>query len=126
MCGICGIFLAEQDARVERQSLAAMNDQIIHRGPDDGGLFVEGPVGLAMRRLSIVDLQTGHQPLSNENENNWIVFNGEIYNHQELRTKLEAAGHRYRTGSDTESIVHAYEQYGRECVNHLRGMFAFA
>lgn len=126
MCGICGIFLAERDARVERERLAAMNDQIIHRGPDDGGLFVEGHVGLAMRRLSIVDLKTGHQPLSNEDENVWIVFNGEIYNHQQLRSELQQAGHRYRTKSDTESIVHLYEQYGRDCVQHMRGMFAFA
>lgn len=120
------MFLADRDAQVERELLAAMNDEIIHRGPDDGGLFFEGRVGLAMRRLSIVDLKTGHQPLSNEDENIWIAFNGEIYNHQQLRTELEATGHRYRTKSDTETIVHAYEQYGRECVNHLRGMFAFA
>jgi len=120
------MFLADRDARVERERLAAMNDQIIHRGPDDGGLFVEGRVGLAMRRLSIIDVKTGHQPLSNEDENIWIVFNGEIYNHQQLRADLEAAGHRYRTKSDTETIVHLYEQYGRDCVNHLRGMFAFA
>ena len=120
------MFLADRDARVERERLAAMNHQILHRGPDDGGLFVEGRVGLAMRRLSIVDLKTGHQPLSNEDENVWIVFNGEIYNHRQLRAQLEAAGHRYRTQSDTETIVHAYEQYGRDCVSHLRGMFAFA
>src|SRR5258708_3775395 len=126
MCGICGIFLAERDARVERETLAVMNDQIIHRGPDDGGLFVEGRVGLAMRRLSIIDVQSGHQPLSNEDENIGVVFNGEIYNHQKVRGDLEAAGHRYRTKSDTETIVHLYEQYGRDCVNHLRGMFAFA
>ena len=120
------MFLSDRDARVEREHLAAMNGRIIHRGPDDGGLFVEGRVGLAMRRLSIVDLKTGHQPLSNEDENIWIVFNGYIYNHQLVRAELEAAGHRYRTKSDTETIVHAYEQYGRDCVNHLRGMFAFA
>jgi asparagine synthase (glutamine-hydrolysing) len=126
MCGICGIFLTERDARVEREHLAAMNDQIVHRGPDDGGLFVEGRVGLAMRRLSIIDVKSGHQPLANEDENIWIVFNGEIYNHQRLRVELEAAGHRYRTHSDTETIVHLYEQYGRDCVHHLRGMFAFA
>ncbi len=118
--------MAERDARVERETLTAMNDQIIHRGPDDGGLLVEGRVGLAMRRLSIIDVQSGHQPLSNEDENVWIVFNGEIYNHQQLRVELEAAGHRYRTKSDTETIVHLYEQFGRDCVNHLRGMFAFA
>lgn len=126
MCGICGIFLADREAQVGRERLAAMNDQIVHRGPDDGGLFVEDRVGLAMRRLSIIDVKTGHQPLSNEDENIWIVFNGEIYNHQDLRAGLEAAGHRYRTKSDTETIVHLYEQYGRDCVNHLRGMFAFA
>ena len=120
------MFMADRDARVERERLAAMNNQIIHRGPDDGGLFVEGRVGLAMRRLSIIDVKTGHQPLTNEDENIWIVFNGEIYNHQQLRADLEAAGHRYRTKSDTETIVHLYEQYGRDCVNHLRGMFAFA
>jgi asparagine synthase (glutamine-hydrolysing) len=120
------MFLADRDARVERERLAAMNDQITHRGPDDGGLFVEGRVGLAMRRLSIIDVKTGHQPLSNEDENIWIVFNGEIYNHQQLRADLEVAGHRYRTKSDTETIVHLYEQYGRDCVNHLGGMFAFA
>jgi asparagine synthase (glutamine-hydrolysing) len=120
------MFLTDRGARVERERLAAMNDQIVHRGPDDGGLFVEGRVGLAMRRLSIIDVKTGHQPLANEDENIWIVFNGEIYNHQQLRADLEAAGHRYRTKSDTETIVHLYEQYGRDCVNHLRGMFAFA
>ena len=126
MCGICGMFLADGEARVDRDRLATMNDQIIHRGPDDGGLFVEGRVGLAMRRLSIIDVKTGHQPISNEDESIWIVFNGEIYNHQQLRADLEAAGHRYRTKSDTETIIHLYEQYGRECVNYLRGMFAFA
>jgi asparagine synthase (glutamine-hydrolysing) len=120
------MFLADPGAQAERERLAAMNNQILHRGPDDGGLFVEGRVGLAMRRLSIVDLKTGHQPLSNEDENIWIVFNGEIYNHQQLRAQLETAGHRYRTRSDTETIVHAYEEFGRDCVDHLRGMFAFA
>ena len=79
-----------------------------------------------MRRLSIIDVQTGHQPLSNEDGNVWIVFNGEIYNHQDLRHDLESLGHRYRTSSDTETIVHLYEEYGSECVEHLRGMFAFA
>jgi asparagine synthase (glutamine-hydrolysing) len=103
-----------------------MNGQIIHRGPDDAGFFVEENVGLAMRRLSIIDIQTGHQPISNEDQTLWIVFNGEIYNHQELRKDLEPRGHRYRTKSDTETIVHLYEQYGDDCVKHLRGMFAFA
>ncbi len=103
-----------------------MNRQIAHRGPDDDGFFVDGNVGLAMRRLSIIDVQTGHQPLSNEDGSVWIVFNGEIYNHRELRTDLVARGHQYKTQSDTETIVHLYEEYGKTCVQHLRGMFAFA
>jgi asparagine synthase (glutamine-hydrolysing) len=103
-----------------------MNRQIVHRGPDDDGFLVEDNVGLAMRRLSIIDVQAGHQPLSNESGSIWIVFNGEIYNHQDLRKDLETRGHRYRTHSDTESIVHLYEEYGTKCVEHLRGMFAFA
>jgi asparagine synthase (glutamine-hydrolysing) len=111
---------------VDRNILANMNRQIMHRGPDDDGFFVEGNVGLATRRLSIVDLATGHQPIANEDESIWIVFNGEIYNHTELRSELERVGHRYRTRSDTETIVHLYEQYGRDCVTYLRGMFAFA
>ena len=126
MCGICGIFHSERTRRVNRDLLAGMNQQIVHRGPDDDGFFVEENVGLAMRRLSIIDIQTGHQPLSNEDGNVWIVFNGEIYNHQDLRKDLESRGHRYRTKSDTETIVHLYEEYGSECVEHLRGMFAFA
>jgi asparagine synthase (glutamine-hydrolysing) len=97
-----------------------------HRGPDDEGFYVDGPVGLGMRRLSIVDLATGHQPISNEDGTIWIVFNGEIYNHSTLREQLLARGHLYRTQSDTETIVHLYEEYGRECVRHLRGMFSFA
>ena len=126
MCGICGILYSGTRQDVDRNVLANMNRQIAHRGPDDSGSFVEGNVGLAMRRLSIIDVKTGHQPLSNEDENIWIVFNGEIYNHADLRAELESQGHRYRTRSDTETIVHLYEQYGRDCVKHLRGMFAFA
>jgi len=110
---------------VEREALVEMNQQIVHRGPDDAGLFLEGSVGLAMRRLSIIDVKSGHQPIGNEEGNVWIVFNGEIYNHQELRGELEARGHRYRTHSDTETIVHLYEEHGRDCVQYLRGMFAF-
>ena len=126
MCGICGVFHSDPAQRVNRELLAAMNRQIVHRGPDDDGFFVDGNAGLAMRRLSIIDIQTGHQPLSNEDGNIWIVFNGEIYNHQDLRKDLQVRGHRYRTQSDTETIVHLYEEYGRDCVQHLRGMFAFA
>jgi len=126
MCGICGILYCGEERRVQRDTLAQMNAQIVHRGPDDDGFFVEGNVGLAMRRLSIIDIRTGQQPISNEDKSLWIVYNGEIYNHRELRSKLEARGHRYRTKSDTETIVHLYEEYGRDCVQHLRGMFAFA
>jgi asparagine synthase (glutamine-hydrolysing) len=125
MCGICGIFFSDRDWHVKGDVLAGMNRRIVHRGPDDEGFFVEENVGLAMRRLSIIDVKTGHQPLANENHDIWIVFNGEIYNHAELRAGLEAKGHRYRSRSDTETIVHLYEEYGGDCVKHLRGMFAF-
>jgi len=126
MCGICGIFFSDRDWRVQGDTLASMNRRIVHRGPDDEGFFIEENVGLAMRRLSIIDVKSGHQPLSNENRDVWIVFNGEIYNHADLRVDLEKKGHQYRTRSDTETIVHLYEEYGRDCVKHLRGMFAFA
>ena len=126
MCGICGVFYSDRTRRVERDTLAEMNQRIAHRGPDDDGFFVEANVGLAMRRLSIIDIKTGHQPIANEEENVWIVYNGELYNHQDLRKHLEARGHRYRTRSDTETIVHLFEEYGRDCVKYLRGMFAFA
>jgi asparagine synthase (glutamine-hydrolysing) len=126
MCGICGIFYPGASHHVDRSILATMNRQIAHRGPDDEGFLVEGNVGLAVRRLSIIDVKTGHQPIANEDESLWIVFNGEIYNHTELRAELESRGHHYRTRSDTETIVHLYEQYGRDCVKYLRGMFAFA
>ncbi len=125
MCGICGIFFSDRGRHVKGNVLADMNRRIVHRGPDDEGFFVEENVGLAMRRLSIIDVKSGHQPLANENEDVWIVFNGEIYNHAELRAGLESKGHSYRTRSDTETIVHLYEEYGRDCVKHLRGMFAF-
>jgi asparagine synthase (glutamine-hydrolysing) len=125
MCGICGIFFANREWRVQGDVLARMNRRIVHRGPDDEGFLVEENVGLAMRRLSIIDVKSGHQPLANENRDVWIVFNGEIYNHAELREDLEARGHQYRTRSDTETIVHLYEEYGSDCVKHLRGMFAF-
>ena len=125
MCGICGIFLCDRGQSVSPDALAAMNRRIAHRGPDDDGFLVEKNVGLAMRRLSIIDVKTGHQPLANEGHDIWIVYNGEIYNHVDLRADLEARGHRYRTRSDTETIVHLYEEYGRDCVKRLRGMFAF-
>lgn len=99
---------------------------ISHRGPDDDGFYVNGPVGLGMRRLAIIDLKSGQQPIHNQDRTAWIVFNGEIYNYRELRDKLEKLGHSFYTNSDTEAIVHAYDQYGAACPNHLRGMFAFA
>ena len=126
MCGIAGVIQFGRDARVDLDTIRQMCAVMVHRGPDDDGFYVSGPIGLGMRRLSIVDLARGHQPISNEDETAWIVFNGEIYNHAELREQLQARGHRYRTNSDTETIVHLYEEYGRDCVQHLRGMFAFA
>ncbi len=125
MCGIVGTLqLNNQSA--SRELLQRMSDCIRHRGPDEQGLWLHGPVGLAMRRLAIIDLKSGQQPLSNEDETVWIVFNGEIYNFPELREQLEAKGHRFRTHSDTETIVHAYEEWGEDCPRYLRGMFAFA
>jgi asparagine synthase (glutamine-hydrolysing) len=126
MCGIAGIVEFGRDVRVDSGVLRRMCDTIAHRGPDDDGFFTQGRVGLGMRRLSIVDLATGHQPIGNEDGSIWIVFNGEIYNHRALRENLITRGHRYRTQSDTETIVHLYEEYGKDCVQHLRGMFAFA
>jgi len=110
----------------DRNLLARMSDAVRHRGPDDSGIFVDRNVALANRRLSIIDLEGGHQPIHNEEEAIWITFNGEIYNFRELRSDLERRGHRFCTRSDTESIVHLYEEYGDRCVERLRGMFAFA
>ena len=126
MCGIAGIFEFGQDARASAGALREMCRVITHRGPDDDGFYTDGSVGIGMRRLSIVDVAGGHQPLSNEDGTLWIVFNGEIYNHLELRQQLVARGHRYTTHSDTETVVHLFEEYGADCVQHLRGMFAFA
>lgn len=126
MCGIAGIVQFSKREAPDAAVLRRMCRVMQHRGPDDEGFYFDGPVGLGMRRLSIVDLATGHQPISNEDGTLWIVFNGEIYNHAALRDPLIAAGHRYSTHSDTETIIHLYEQYGRDCVQHLRGMFAFA
>jgi asparagine synthase (glutamine-hydrolysing) len=109
-----------------REELFPMTEAIFHRGPDDDGYYISAPVAFGFRRLSIVDLSGGHQPMSNEDGSIWIIFNGEIYNHREIRAELERRGHRYTTKSDTETIVHAYEEYGDDCVHQLRGMFAFA
>lgn len=125
MCGIAGILHPQHQA-VDVRRLKAMAASMIHRGPDDEGILAYGTVGLVHRRLSIVDLAGGHQPMPNEDGSIHIVFNGEIYNHAEHRAGLEARGHTFATHSDTEAIVHLYEQYGEHCVDHLRGMFAFA
>jgi asparagine synthase (glutamine-hydrolysing) len=125
MCGIAG-FLSNQRAENDRLTLQCMMDVIRHRGPDDGGDYHDAHVSLGHRRLSIVDLATGHQPMANESRDRWIIFNGEIFNHAALRPALEQAGHRYASHSDTETILHAYEEYGERCVERLRGMFAFA
>lgn len=125
MCGITGI-VRRDGAQIDRELLARMNYAIRHRGPDDDGFYFNDGVGLAMRRLAIIDLKSGQQPIHNADKTAWIVFNGEIYNYRELRKQLEALGHRFYTDSDTEAIVHAYDQYGTDCPKHLRGMFAFA
>jgi asparagine synthase (glutamine-hydrolysing) len=125
MCGIVGIV--GNDARaVDEMLLSRMCAAIRHRGPDEDGFYVRGPVGLAMRRLSIIDLKGGQQPIHNQDQTAWIVFNGEIYNYLELRQRLEKLGHTFYTNSDTEAIIHAYDRYGADCAKHLRGMFAFA
>lgn len=103
-----------------------MCNAIRHRGPDDDGFYINGPVGLAMRRLAIIDVKGGQQPIHNQDRTAWIVFNGEIYNYRELRAELEKLGHAFYTNSDTEAIVHAYDRYGADCPKYLRGMFAFA
>jgi asparagine synthase (glutamine-hydrolysing) len=126
MCGIAGIVAAERLHPEDPARMAVMRDILAHRGPDDTGTYVDEQAALGHRRLSIVDLAAGHQPLANEDKTIWIVFNGEIYNHADLRPRLEAAGHTYQTRSDTETILHAYEQWGDACLEHLRGMFAFA
>src|SRR5215510_4651542 len=125
MCGITG-FVRNDGKPVDEALLARMNEAIRHRGPDEDGFYVNGSVGMAMRRLAIIDLKSGQQPIHNRDRTAWIVFNGEIYNYLELREKLEKLGHTFYTNSDTEAIVHAYDQYGSDCPKHLRGMFAFA
>src|SRR6185503_10275450 len=125
MCGIAGIF-STSERGVRPEEIQAMCDAIHHRGPDDAGYYVRGRVGLGMRRLSIIDLATGHQPVQNEDGSVRVVLNGEIYNYRELRRELEARGHRFYTATDTETIVHLYEEYGTDCVTKLRGMFGLA
>jgi asparagine synthase (glutamine-hydrolysing) len=126
MCGICGIFEYERREALPKQLLDRMNQTILHRGPDDDGVFLGEGVGLGFRRLSIIDVAGGHQPISNEDGTLWVMLNGEIYNYPELRRELDAKGHRFATHSDTETIVHLYEEYGENCIAKLHGMFAIA
>ncbi len=125
MCGIVGI-VNNNGRAVDEGLLGRMNRAILHRGPDDDGVYLKVSVGLAMRRLAIIDLASGKQPIHNADKTKWIVFNGEIYNYQELRKDLEKRGHRFYTNSDTEAIVHLYDEFGVDCLQHLRGMFALA
>lgn len=125
MCGIAGI-LGMQGQKVDFQELQAMCDVIVHRGPNDEGYFLDDHIGMGMRRLSVIDLETGQQPVSNKNGSVHVVMNGEIYNYKELRHDLKSQGHVFQTEGDTEVIVHLYEEYGAECVHKLRGMFAFS
>ena len=126
MCGIVGKVFGDMQKQVDKNLLKTMCQAIVHRGPDDEGIHLDGPVGLGMRRLKVIDLTGGHQPMSNEDGDVWIVFNGEIYNYLELRQRLEQKGHFFKTASDTETILHLYEEKGEECLDDLRGMFAFA
>jgi asparagine synthase (glutamine-hydrolysing) len=126
MCGICGQFNFSSSAPVISGDIAEMAGTMAHRGPDDDGFYVSGPIGLGFRRLSIIDLGAGHQPMSDLDESVWVVFNGEIYNFAEVRRELEAFGHRFRTNSDTEVIVHGYKQWGDDVLSHLNGMFGLA
>src|SRR5262245_34546388 len=124
MCGIYGVY--EFSGVAEAGLLKAMGRVTMHRGPDDEGAHVDGPAAIGMRRLSIIDLAGGHQPIGNADGTLWVVCNGEIYNFRELRTVLEARGHRFKTHSDTEVVLHAYAEYGDAFVEQLNGMYAFA
>jgi asparagine synthase (glutamine-hydrolysing) len=126
MCGICGRVNLDQQSQADSDILNRMVQTLKHRGPDDDGYYVKDGIGLGMRRLSIIDVSGGHQPISNEDQSIWIVFNGEIFNYQSLRKELQKKGHYLKTNSDTETIIHLYEEYGEDCVTHLNGMFAFA
>src|SRR5213076_1085918 len=124
MCGIVGIVNLDPRETVDEALLKRMRDVLRHRGPDGEGLWAEGPVGLGHRRLAIVDVAGGHQPMANEDDTVWITFNGEIYNHAALRPGLEAKGHRFRSRTDTDATIHQYEVDGPDCLAALDGMFA--
>jgi len=126
MCGITGIIYKDKNRIVDPAILQRANNTLAHRGPDDSGYYIDGNVGIAMRRLSIIDVAGGHQPIANEDKSVHIIYNGELYNYTDLRNLLIQKGHHFKTKSDTESILHAYEEYGIELFPHLNGMFAFA
>src|SRR5947199_3131678 len=126
MCGIAGQFNFSRREPVEPDTIRRMTESIRHRGPDDEGYFFEGAIGLGFRRLSIIDLAGGQQPMSDGEETVWVIFNGEIYNYRELRAELQGKGHQFRTNSDTEVIIHGYKAWGTEVFNHLNGMFGLA
>ena len=126
MCGIYGLLGADERQPADKELLRRMDDSLVHRGPDGGGVHCDGALGMGMRRLSIIDLATGDQPMANEDGSVWVVFNGEIYNYRQVRAELLERGHTFRTASDTEVLVHLWEEDGEACVQRLRGMFAFA
>src|SRR5438093_3303745 len=126
MCGIAGQYNFIRREPVKPDTIRRMTESIRHRGPDDEGYFFEGAIGLGFRRLSIIDLAGGHQPMSDAQETVWIIFNGEIYNYKELRAELQSKGHQFRTNSDTEVIIHGYKEWGTDVFNHLNGMFGLA
>lgn len=126
MCGLCGIWHYQSQKMVDPQLIEQMKQRLERRGPDDQGTYIEGSLGLGFRRLAIIDLNGGRQPMTNARGNLWLVFNGEIYNHERLREELKARGCQFRTRSDTEVLLYAYQEFGKECVHKLRGMFAFA
>src|ERR1700687_6109936 len=126
MCGISGIFEFERREPIPQEVVHRMNETIVHRGPDDEGIYCGEGIGFGFWRLSIIDRPGGPQPLSNEDGKLWVMLNGEIYNYPELRKDLESRGHKFATHSDTETIVHLYEEYGEDCFRRLRGMFAIA
>lgn len=126
MCGIYGVVARTPDSSMDRTPLQAMSDVLRHRGPDDAGCYVAEQIALGVRRLSVIDLLTGRQPVTNEDQTMWLVCNGEIYNYRELRGRLEKKGHAFASESDTEVVIHAFEEYGDRCVEHFNGMFVFA
>lgn len=129
MCGLVGIYNYKNNQEVDEGVLIKARETMIHRGPDDAGLYIspDKKIGLAHRRLSIIDLSpAGHQPMSNEDETIWIVYNGEIYNYLEIRPELEKVGHQFKSNTDTEVILHAYEEWGPDCVKKFNGMWALA